>query len=856
MSKFIQCRLLASASAGAMLAIGLASGATAQSAPSNQTAGNTLETIVVTARKREENLQTTPLAITAFSANMLARQQINTTEDLQNLVPSLVIVPTAGNIGTDLVSLRGFSAANPTNLLEDAPIGTYLDGVYIGRSMGNIMALIDMERVEVEAGPQGTLFGRNVTGGAISYFTKQPAKQFGVQEKVGYGSFNDFITRTTIDSGELGDTGFYAKLAYMHHDNDGYEHNPLAKSGEDPGAIHSNSLFFALHGNLSSKITMDYKADYDVEHDQSPAEQIIGGTAAFVGLFGTESNSIPGSTPFPVLGTPGPTYTPNTPGATPQPTFFVQPKFNINQSQPASPASRLHVGGQSLTLNLEVNDDVSVKSITGYRTMDLLTYSNFGGNTGLQQGYQIIAASLNPAGPTHGFPISTFPTAVPLYILSTHNDAAHQFQWSEELQLNGKFSRGNYVVGLYYFDENVRVDSEDTPTTVALLLPALPPGTPGFPNGYSLPPFGMAGGLVVATNQKDTGETTSRAVYGDVNYTPPVLSDKLELSGGIRWTWDTKHIDESVPVPSTGTRNWYNLAGSGAVKYRWTNDVMTYLRIGSAYKAGGYNPQQGNTAFNPEGVISYEAGVKSDWLDHHVRVNADVYYTDYTNQQIDQSAFTNGSFTPSVINAGRSTYTGFEAQASILPARGWQLDGGIGLIAPKYLQFNAAAGCPVGGPVTAACPAGVYIPPQNIADVANFAYMAKLTLSGDVQYSFEPMPFGDLTIRGDWHYRSRLNFDPIPVHSIGTPGTPNYVEGHPFSSLSSAPPFNDVGMEITLANIPIKSTGMTFDAEAYAKNLLGYHPVLTATELTTGLGWTNEVWGAGRTFGIMLTGKF
>ena len=185
-----------------------------------------------------------------------------------------------------------------------------------------------MDRVEVEAGPQGTLFGRNVTGGAISYFTKAPAEDFGVEEKVSYGSYNDIVTRTTVDTGEIGDTGFYAKMAYMHHDLDGYVDNPNApNAGDNPGAIHSNSFFFALHGNLTPKITVDYTLDFDAEHDQPTNEQIIGASPAWYQLYCVESAQfvglVPGAQAFPC---------PKAPHPGPGGSLFDQSKFRKNLS--------------------------------------------------------------------------------------------------------------------------------------------------------------------------------------------------------------------------------------------------------------------------------------------------------------------------------------------------------------------------------------------------------------------------------------------------------------------------------------------------------------------------------------------
>jgi iron complex outermembrane receptor protein len=810
-------RALMIGSAAAALGAGASFAQTAPP-PADQGA-NTLQEIVVTARKKEENVQTTPLAMTALNANMLQKAQINSVNDLGTVVPSLLtkIEPSVGSSST--IALRGFVDTNPTNLLGDGPVALYVDGVYMGRDTGNTVSLVDLSRVEVEAGPQGTLFGRNVTGGAISLYTKPPAKTFGMEEKLSYGSFNDVLTRTTVDTGELGDTGFYAKLAYMHHQNEGYGvTNTLApKKADNPGAANENFYYFALHGTLGPKITVDYKFDWASEHDQSYSDQTIGGSAAFVALHGHPLSG----TPFPILGTPGP-------GGT----IEVQPNFMSTVAQSYVGPNIVQTGGHALTVNYEVNDDISLKSITAYRSVSQFAIDNFGGN-----GNQI-GLNLNPA--------TGAVTPGPLDILYTKGGDNNQYQLSEELQLNGKFDRFTYVAGLYYFDEHVGQNLVTTHATFPLFL---------------------APGVAAAIQVGDTvnavydGEAASRAGYFDTTYKPAGFDDKLELSAGIRYTWDTKSIDQSYGsirpgfddyfakygLPDVRKRNnYFNIAGSGAIKYQWTPAVMTYLRVGNSYRAGGFNPENSSTgaganSFAPEGVLSWETGIKSDWLDHHLRINADVYYTDYTGMQVNLVGSSQG-FSSFTGNAGRARMIGFETQFTILPADGWQMDGSLGIIAPKFLQYQEVQG--IGAP--------------NLASIAEFQDLPDTTASADLQYSFKPMPAGDLTLRVDWSFRSRTysGIDPS-TSSSGLNGIAGSTPGFsPYTHQGSAPPFHDVGAEITLANIPVNFHDSTLEVEVYGKNLLDKHDVLLSTDIISGLGFANEAWGPGRTFGVMLLGKF
>jgi iron complex outermembrane receptor protein len=143
-----------------------------------------------------------------------------------------------------------------------------------------------LERVEVLRGPQGTLNGRNATAGSISLFTKLPADTFGVAQKFSYGTFNDFLSRTTIDTGEIGSTGLTARLVYMKHRVDGYYNNTLEPRSQDPGAENTDAAFFALHGSWGN-LTLDNKFDYNDSKFIGPPAQVVTANATWLSFFQT-----------------------------------------------------------------------------------------------------------------------------------------------------------------------------------------------------------------------------------------------------------------------------------------------------------------------------------------------------------------------------------------------------------------------------------------------------------------------------------------------------------------------------------------------------------------------------------------
>jgi iron complex outermembrane receptor protein len=249
-----------------------------------------LEEVVVTARKREENLQTTPVAVSAISAEALERNRMVRIDDLQKQVPSLVIYANPGHMGTPTFAIRGISATDfiPTN---ENPVAVYVDGVYVARPIGALFSLGDLERVEVLRGPQGTLNGRNATAGSIALYTKAPGDRFGVQQKLSYGTYNDFSSRTTVDTGPIGSTGLSARFAYMHHEVDGFYRNTLTTRSNSPGARNSESFTFALRGEWGDRFTADYRFDFSDTVGQGSPTQVVVSTPTWLTFFQSSNPS-------------------------------------------------------------------------------------------------------------------------------------------------------------------------------------------------------------------------------------------------------------------------------------------------------------------------------------------------------------------------------------------------------------------------------------------------------------------------------------------------------------------------------------------------------------------------------------
>src|ERR1700761_3409499 len=222
--------------------------------PAVAAGGQGLEEIVVTARRTEEKLQAAPVSVTAFTAAKLGQQNITNPTGLRGLGPALTINQGSG-YGTGLnVAIRGIIQAD-LNLEQDAPIALYIDDVYNGRMLGGFFDLVDLESVEVLRGPQGTLFGRNTTGGALNITTRKPADEFQIQARVGYATYNTVTERFEVDTGEIGNTGLKALLAFSHKSRDGVTKAIGIPDDEGNGSFDSNAVFLDVRGDVTDEFS-------------------------------------------------------------------------------------------------------------------------------------------------------------------------------------------------------------------------------------------------------------------------------------------------------------------------------------------------------------------------------------------------------------------------------------------------------------------------------------------------------------------------------------------------------------------------------------------------------------------------
>ena len=572
-----------------------------------------LSEIIVTAQKRETDLQDTPIAISVLGGDDLRNRHVQSLADLMDgSVPSLRIAPFFSRASALTVGIRGIVPSDANQPSRDAGVGVYLDGVYLGRSQGLGAALFDIERIEVLKGPQGTLFGRNSTGGAVSIVSRAPSGEFGLRQTAGIGNYGAYRFETHLDLPAWNDIA--VKLDGVVTRRDGTTKNTM--QGEDDFNAYDRRGFHAgVQWKPSDTFTARY--DFDISQDRT--------TPYYVQLV-EKSPTAPASAfaPLVQLQTDRAKY------------------VDIGLPQEESVGD---ISGHMLHLSWRPSEPYELRSITAYREVEQTQFDNG------------IGAHLSAFRPN---------TTFARYSLAS----LRQEQFSQEIQVLGTFQRVNFVGGAFYYHETGDDDAW-TPNTllwnatgdVATRLPSLAAGAAvPFPDRAStaktdsIAVFGQATWTppvlddrlhVTAgaryTHDKKEGRLTK------VNGALPVLNGVV---GEIRFKDSWSRVDPMVTVA-----------------FDPIETLHLYAKWGTAYRAGGANSRSiSYRAFDPETVSTFEGGLKAEFLDKRARVNLAAYKTRYKDIQIDFNALNLGGANRGTIEtvnaAGRGDIEGFEADGS------------------------------------------------------------------------------------------------------------------------------------------------------------------------------------------------
>lgn len=696
----------AAVSASALIA---STAALAQDGAAEPAAGG-LEEIVVTAQKRAENVQDVPIAITAFTSQAIEARGITGVQQLSALSPGVNLdetSPFSGSYNVLAASIRGVGQ-DDFALNVDPGVGVYVDGVYLARTVGANQDLMDVDRIEVLKGPQGTLFGRNSIGGAISIVTARPRDEFSARAKVTLGSRNrrDFdlflnvpIAQnllSTLSASSRQQDGFQKRIPFpgaasyytdpFVWQHAGYDRSGKAQGGKGVFNIRGKLLFMPADG-----LDITLSADWSHEDSTSTAATVLSTNSpnAFLSniynacisntpatLAGLGLGAICG--PRAVVGTPLAGANVGGPGPGPRLPWgdlSIANTGDIDTTYATGPNfTRIDSYGGSATIDYDLGGDAALKSITAYRELHW--------KAGMDNDGSILAIN-EPS-----FPID-------------------EWQFSQELQVTGKLfnDRLDYVVGLYYFREL------GTTTDYVVLSEGLIQAShsPGFSDGSRI-------------------GTKSYAGYAHLNWR---VTDQLGLTFGARYTKEQKHISGNqadlnafvlkafgcgsppfapdcvaafgYPDPSTPERlfpagkyrlNYNVFTPRVGAEYHFSDAVMAYASYSRGFKAGGFNERLTAAeltapSFRPEKNDSYEAGLKTEFFDRRLRLNLAGFIQDYKDMQLLLTL--QGSASPLFGNSGDARIKGVEADASVLVTEGLTVAGGVSYLTAKYTRVEPNA---------------------------------------------------------------------------------------------------------------------------------------------------------------------
>jgi iron complex outermembrane recepter protein len=726
----------------------------------------TLEEIVVTAEFREKTLQDTPLAITAVNADTLEMRNQTNLAEISMQAPNVSLRPGNASYGSSLVAyIRGVGQTD-FNPSVEAGVGVYVDDIYYSTITGNILDLVDLERVEILRGPQGTLAGRNAIGGAIKLFSKKPDGQNEGFVSMTYGDFNRIDLKA---AGDLAITDkLFARISGASRTRDGYVKsldyacaNNLPAPGT-PGGLPTyvnlpSQCELAKEGGQSytagrlalrwvpnDKFEINFSTN--IVRDKSPSQPTVmiaiannylssvfnpGVSGSFVPIYYDNGNLWDGETQIGWAGQYDPgvdigydsrfvtdgtyinysTYIDNG-TSTPDPMFIgSHPGEDSSIYKPATVPRINYLDSEdyNLTFDWRISDNVSLKSISSYRT-----YEN-----------------------TFGDDADGSPLASQQLLQRMYHD-----QFTQELRLNSTLFDGfaDTTVGIFYLDQETDEDARVDINYIGL----------DFAHGPDYVP------------------ATSKAAYGQANLH---FTDRLNLTLGLRYSEDEKtytfqrHNPDWTDVqPPAGAFFFYGSpSNSGvygvngltspsssnrfdwrtAIDFAFTDKIMGYAQIATGYKAGGSNARPFNDhqihAIAPEELTNYEIGVKST-LFEQLRLNASVFYNDYKEIQLPVTicAWTELAYQQpcaAQTNVGDAEVKGFELEGVWRPTSAFLVDFSYAYLDFEYTRIDSSVGSTVTLDMTT-------------------PYTPENKYSIGAQYKFDLGKMGDITPRIDYSYQS------------------------------------------------------------------------------------------------------
>lgn len=578
-----------------------------------------LKTVTVTAQHREQTLQEVPVAVSAVQGTRITADGVRAMGDITTFIPNASAKNPDGD-GRPRWYIRGLGTGD-TGAATVFPVGIYADDVYLNAPIAGGGPLFDLERIEILRGPQGTLYGKNTTAGAVNVISKKPTFDTDGYGTLGVGSKNERILSGAL-GGALVDERLAARVALYSEERDGFQKN--LDDDHSYGDVNKKAVRVQFLAQLNPDLQALLKI-HSREHK------------------GDGSN---GSLP-------------------------VGRYYNVGYQRPHGRDNDLNVDedaklnhdGTSLTLNWNLGD-YTLTAISAYDHL---------------RGQSVSDADYTP------------------YEVNGAADNDNQYtQYSQELRLASPQQETlRWLVGAHYFHEDL--DSSSVRTI-----------TPGpTPNGSG---SNQTGGATVFRDLNYDHQTDSYALFGNLTYD---FTDNFTVTGGLRWTQEKKDIDLNltqltrasangplIPLSAAGSngsrednKTWEAWTYDLTPEYRINDNVRVFLRYAHGFRSGGFNTGLSTslaqlTSVDPEQLDAYEIGVKSEWFNNRLSANANIFYYDYSDIQVNLLTVNNGVLTTALTNGAKGKVKGAELELEGQPTDYLHLRAAVSFLDTEYTDFK------------------------------------------------------------------------------------------------------------------------------------------------------------------------
>jgi iron complex outermembrane recepter protein len=821
------------------LVAALAMGSVPAFAQDNDEQGS--DTIIVTAQFREQNLQDTPLAITAVSAEMLEARSQTSIQEVANQAPSVTLKPQGSAFGPSLgANIRGVGQFDFNPAVEPG-VGFYVDDVYYATLTGSILDLLDLDRVEVLRGPQGTLAGRNSIGGAVKLYSQRPEGTNSGTVSGTYGSRNRLDVRASADFNLT--PGVDMRVALVSKQQEGYVDRIDFGCRFPAGGSATFTRDYAITG-VATTLLVNPAGGVPARTNNADCVTAREGEIGYIAARGQlrwrpadtiDINIAADYTDDDRTSAPGVLLRRSYPDGT-----IASPRYPL----PLVPAPGSTPAQNFATPSLQ--RDYNPFPIGNTADASLLTYDN----RFLCGPYCNYASFDNPADAAigqNGLPITTLVGGVPTqltYRASTADGRIRFKGWgisgqveielSDDLQLNSITAYRSYVSNFSndndqsplahslgygpltfdFFSQELRLNGQIGETVEFTLGGYYSDQKSVYTSFQDLRTSGLQ------FQQSDPVDASSKAVFAHLSWNP---LEALTITGGLRYTDESKtyqyvrqrpYLDPTSltangVLPLNGTVGEYagdRIDYRANVQYAFTDDVMGYLQYSTGFKGGGVNPRpffvQQALPFEPEVLTSYEAGFKADLFDRALRLNAAAFLSKYKGIQLSLSnctAITGPGFgAPCAlpVNAGDADIKGIELEATLRPVDGLTIDGAVSYLDFEYKRFgtysstNTTTGVTttvaVGGPTNLAGP--------QFGDYAPFTPEWKWSIG--IMYDFDLGSAGRLTPRFDAAYQGDL-------YASSANRSSNLIDGYTVANarLTWANAADDLSVSLEVTNL-------------------------------------------------------